>query len=105
MTDQPPIVSTGQDNRQALRCPVRLQARLRDRGAKKFAIDLIDISLTGFRAETVTRLYAGNPVWLTLPGMESLEARVAWVDNAYCGCAFTRPLHPAVFERIVAMGK
>ncbi|MGN6279071.1 MAG: PilZ domain-containing protein [Sphingomonas sp.] len=93
----------GGDHRHALRKAVRLTGQLRDRGAAKFSVDIVDLSVTGFRAETTARLYEGALVWLTLPGMAGLEAKVAWVDNTYCGCAFTQSLHPAVFERIVAL--
>jgi hypothetical protein len=93
------------DQRRALRKAVRLTGQLRDRGSTRFAIDVIDLSTTGFRAETTARLYKGALVWLTLPGMAGLEARVAWVDNARCGCAFSQPLHPAVFDRIVALSE
>jgi|SRR5690242_5820922 len=93
------------EQRRALRKPVRLSGQLRDRGAAKFAVDILDLSTTGFRAETTTRLYEGTIVWLTFPGMAGLEARVAWIDRHLCGCAFSQPLHPAVFDRIVAISE
>ena len=93
------------DHRRALRKSVRLTGQLRDRGSAKFSIDLVDLSTSGFRAETTARLHEGALVWLTLPGMAGLEAKVAWIDNAFCGCAFSQPLHPAVFERIVALSE
>ena len=40
---------------------------------------------------------------LTLPGLAALEAVVAWRDRYKYGCAFAKPLHPAVFEHIVAL--
>ena len=93
------------DLRRALRKAVRLTGQLRDRGSTKFAIDIVDLSTTGFRAETVARLHEGALVWLTLPGMTGLEAKVAWVDHMRCGCSFTQPLHAAVFDRIVAISE
>lgn len=94
------------DKRAALRKPVGLDAQLRDRGASKFAIRVVDISTTGFRAECEFRLYEGALVWLTLPGMAGLEARVAWRDgNFLYGFVFAQPLHEAVLDRIVASGR
>ena len=37
-----------------------------------------------------------------LPGLEASHARVVWAEGQYVGCAFIRPLHPAVLEMIVA---
>jgi len=93
------------EKRAALRKPVSLDAQLRDRGASKFAIRVIDISTTGFRAECDFRLHEDILVWLTLPGMASLEARVAWRDgNFLYGFVFAQPLHEAVFDHIVTLG-
>ena len=93
------------EHRGALRKPVQLDAQLRDRGSSKFAIRVIDISTTGFRAECEFRLHEGTLVWLTLPGMAGLEARVAWRDgNFLYGFVFAQPLHEAVFERIATLG-
>jgi len=93
------------ENRGALRKPVALDAQLRDRGSSKFAVRVVDISTTGFRAECEFRLHEGTLVWLTLPGMAGLEARVAWRDgNFLYGFVFAQPLHEAVFERIATLG-
>lgn len=93
----------GSDKRAAERTPIALDAQLRGRGASKFAIRVVDISTTGFRAECEFRLHEDTLVWLTLPGMASLEARVAWRDgNFLYGFVFAQPLHEAVLDRIVA---
>jgi hypothetical protein len=40
-------------------------------------------------------------VWLRLPGLESLHARVVWMRGHLLGGEFVRPLHPAVLDMIV----
>lgn len=95
----------GSENRRALRKPVRLKARLRERGTSKFLIDVVDLSTTGFRCETSFTLYEGHVVWLTLPGLAGLEATVQWRNRYVYGFAFNRPLHPAVFDHIVALSE
>ncbi|WP_174291708.1 PilZ domain-containing protein [Sphingomonas bacterium] len=92
------------DSRRALRKAVKVRAHLRDRGQTKFEIGVVDLSESGFRAETSFTLWPGTVVWLTLPGLAPLEAVVAWRDKASYGCAFAKKLHPAVFEHIVALG-
>lgn len=91
------------DHRRALRRAVRLEAQLRDRGPTRFTVDVLDLSTAGFRAETSFRLQVGGIVWLTMPGLSGLEAVVAWCEGFQVGCSFRNPLHPAVFDRIVAM--
>jgi hypothetical protein len=91
------------ENRRALRKAVKMRAHLRDRGTTRFEIDIVDLSTTGFRAETSFTLWPGTSVWLTLPGLAGLEAVVAWRDKYRYGCAFTKPLHPAVFDHIIAL--
>ena len=82
-----------------------MRAQLRDRGQTRFEIDVTDLSEAGFRAATSFTLWPGTVVWLTLPGMTPLEAVVAWRDKLSYGCAFARPLHPAVFDHIVALSE
>lgn len=95
---------TGDDHRRALRKAIKVRAHLRDRGQTRFEIDVVDLSLSGFRAQTSFTLWPGTIVWLTLPGMAPLESVVAWRERSTYGCAFAKPLHAAVFEHIVALG-
>lgn len=91
------------ENRTALRRAVRMRAHLRDRGTTRFEIDVLDLSTNGFRAQTSFSLWPGTIVWITLPGLAGLEATVAWREGTIYGCAFAKPLYPAVFEHIVAL--
>ena len=93
------------DNRATLRKAVRLEARVRDRGASRFTVQLLDLSMTGFRGETAFTLRPGSLVWITLPGLQGLEATIAWQRGEYVGGAFRQPLHAAVFEHIVELGR
>lgn len=106
MKDSPPAPDAEvEEHRIALRKPVRLRAQLRDRSHAKFDIDVLDLSTTGFRLKTVFNLPLETIVWVTLPKLSGLEATVAWRDRqtSFYGCRFTNPLHPAVFDHIVAM--
>ena len=95
----------GAESRRSLRKAVTMRAHLRDRGQTRFEIDVTDLSLMGFRAETSFTLWPGTIVWLTLPGLAGLEAVVAWRDKTQYGCAFAKPLHPAVFDHIIALSQ
>lgn len=91
------------DNRRALRLDVRLAAGLREPGSsQRFDVDVIDLSVVGFRCETSFTLTPGSAVFVTIPGLGALECTVAWRRGFTYGCAFDRPLHNAVFDHIVA---
>ncbi len=99
-----PDSTEADEHRHALRRAVKMKAHLRDRGNTRFEIEVVDLSVTGFRAQTSFTLWPGTTVWLTLPGLAALEAVVAWRDKYRYGCAFSKPLHQAVFDHIVALG-
>lgn len=88
------------DFRAAKRRGVRIAAHLRAVGGARFDIDLIDLSMTGFRFESYYPIPVGWRVFLTIPTFAPLEALVAWRDERAFGCRFEQPLHPAVFDTI-----
>ncbi len=83
------------------RVPIELGAGLRQRGASGVSIQVMDLSTHGFRAATHLELPEGTDVWLRLPGLEPCHAKVAWAKGHFIGCAFERPLHPAVLDMII----
>ena len=105
-------LSTGKDfsgssrkGRRADRLPVELGAGLRQRGASGVSVQIMDLSTDGFKAATHLELYPGTDVWLRLPGLEACHARVMWSQGHFVGCAFVRPLHPAVVDMVAARGR
>jgi hypothetical protein len=90
-----------EDGRRAPRTEVVLGAGLRQRGAHAVTVQIMDLSTHGFRAATHLELEVGSDVWLKMPGLESMHARVAWMRGHLMGCAFVRPLHPAVLDMVV----
>ena len=78
---------------------------VREHGSSKFMVKLRDLSVTGFRFETVYSVKINSHIWLTIPGLESLEASVAWHHEPLFGAAFIVPLHPAVCDHIVKQFK
>ena len=91
--------------RRVERVPVELGAGLRQRGASGVSVQVMDLSTEGFKAATHLELHVGSDVWLRLPGLESCQARVMWAEGHFIGCAFVRPLHPAVLDMIVARAR
>ena len=91
----------GANGRKAERTHVEMGAGLRQRGASGVTVRILDLSTHGFRASTHLDLQPGSDVWLKLPGLEALHAKVAWTSAHFVGCAFERPLHPAVLDMVV----
>lgn len=89
------------DGRRAERLGVQMKAALRASGSAKFNVDVIDMSVVGFRFDTVSHLNIGDRVWLTVPGMAGLESAVVWRNRHHYGCEFVSPLHVAVLDHIV----
>ena len=92
-------------SRASERVPIELGAGLRQRGASGVSVLVMDLSIHGFRASTHLQLSDGTDVWLRLPGLEACHAKVVWSKGQYIGCAFERPLHPAVLDMIVRKTK
>jgi len=89
------------NSRVSKRVQTEIDAGLRQRGASGVSVEVTDLSTHGFRASTHLELEKGADVWLRLPGLEAYHARVAWAKGNLIGCAFERPLHPAVLDMIL----
>ncbi|MDG2004648.1 MAG: PilZ domain-containing protein [Novosphingobium sp.] len=93
---------SAQEDRSAPRTKVTIPASLRPSGSRSYQTVVHDLSLSGFSAVAINRLHNGNLVWLTLPGLESLQADVIWWDNSMVGCAFQSLLSPIIHDNILA---
>lgn len=84
------------DVRRALRASVSARARFREMGCNPFEVELHDLSFTGFRMVTYGRPQIGAHIWVTLPGLQALEAVIRRANGNEFGCEFVAPLHPSV---------
>ncbi len=94
--------TAAQEDRCAPRVHLSIPAMLRASGSKSFQTVVQDLSIGGFSATAVVRLNKGTLCWLTLPGLESLQAEVVWWENSVAGCAFSQLLSPIVHDNILA---
>lgn len=90
------------DGRRAERRIVNLAASLREPGASLVDAEIVNLSVTGFGAETEAPLEAGACVYLKLPGLEPTNCRVVWVEGNKAGFEFMSPLHPATLDTVTA---
>ncbi|MEP5938851.1 MAG: PilZ domain-containing protein [Erythrobacter sp.] len=90
-----------QEDRCAPRTKLTIPAQLRASGGRGFQSVVHDLSISGFSAASINRMHEGQVCWLTLPGLESLQAQVVWWDNCMVGCAFMEMLSPIVHDNIL----
>jgi len=90
-----------QEDRCAPRTKLTIPASLRASGGRAFQSVVHDLSISGFSAAAINRMHEGQVCWLTLPGLESLQAQVVWWENCIVGCAFTELLNPIVHDNII----
>lgn len=84
--------SPAQDTRRASRRAARAPSTLRVDGVGPIDVMVHDISETGIRFATPTRLQVGDEVSIGLAGFGSTRARVAWARDDTFGCTFAAPI-------------
>lgn len=87
--------------RKANRRAAGMEAQLRRIGRLSYSVELRDLSRDGCMIDLVERPVIGEVMHVKLPGLETMEARVRWVDNYIAGLKFERPMHPAVYELLL----
>lgn len=80
------------DRRRAARFAVEIEARVRELGETGIEARIVNISRTGFMAETDGRFEVGARVWLMLPNRERANAMVKWTAGEKLGAEFAEPI-------------
>ena len=80
------------ERRQSSRLPVELDARVRELGDTGADARIINISESGFMAESDGRFEVGSRVWLILPGRDRANAVVRWTAGNKLGAEFAEPV-------------
>lgn len=102
------MLDTGRDPerahvpRQASRVSLAGEVSLRRAGQMQYQVSVFDVSEHGCKVEFVEKPRLDEHVWLKFDGLEALEATVCWVDGFAVGLEFARPIHPAVFDLLIA---
>lgn len=81
---------------------IALPAQLRRSSKRAYQVTAIDLSATGCRCEFVDRPQIGERLWIKFDGLEALQSEVTWVEEFNAGLRFETPLHPAVFDMLLA---
>jgi hypothetical protein len=80
------------ERRRASRVPVELDARVRELGANGVEARVLNISESGFMAESEGEFEVGSRIWLMLPGSDRCNAIVKWIAGDRIGAEFADPV-------------
>lgn len=80
------------DRRGSSRVAVELDARVRELGSEGAEARVVNISGTGFMAESTGNFEVGSRVWLILPGRDRASAIVRWTAGDKLGAEFSEPV-------------
>lgn len=87
--------------RRAERVPVDIDTRMRALGATGHDVHIHNLSTHGFMAEADEIYPVDSYVWLKLPGVGEINARIVWRDCFRYGCEFVTPLASAQCEAAI----
>ena len=90
-----------QERRNSARLSRSAEVMMRS-GQYRHAVPLVDMSECGCQTEVAEHVEPGERLFVTLPGLEPLEARVKWENGWRAGFGFERSIHPAVFDHLAA---
>lgn len=96
-----PYLAASKEDRCAPRTRLTIPATLRASGGRAFQSVVHDLSISGFLAASINRMHEGQICWLTLPGLETLQAQVVWWDTCMVGGAFSELLSPIVHDNFL----
>jgi hypothetical protein len=80
------------DRRRAHRLPIEIDATVRELGANGIEARVLNISESGFMAQSEGSFEVGSRVWLMLPGRGRANAVVKWIAGDKLGAEFAEPI-------------
>jgi len=93
----------GSNRRRSARAAVALDTELARGGLDRALCRVTDISIHGARLQTYTELRRGTKIWLRLPHVGEIEAKIVWATDFAAGCHFQNPLTREAFDILAPM--
>lgn len=84
------------------RIRIDAEVSMRRLGQITYRVRLFDASPDGCKVELVERPRIGEHMLVKMPELEAMDGEVCWVEGFTAGLRFGRPMHPAVFDLLVA---
>lgn len=89
--------------RRAKRVPVDIDAQMRELGANWVDVHVHNLSTHGAMIEADGVYPPDSYVWLKLPGIGAVNARIVWRDCFRYGCELVTPLDQAQWGAAIAL--
>ena len=89
-------------SRRSERIELTAEVTLRSPGKPSYRARVLDLSLHGCRLDLIDRPDLDDLVWIKFVGLEALEGKVCWIAGFKAGVRYTNPIHPAVFDLLLA---
>ena len=83
------------------RLPLSAELVVRRAGRRSQVLGASDLSRFGCRLHFTDQPRPADWIWIALPGLSPIEARVRWVKDHHTGVEFVRPIHEAVFDLLL----
>ena len=80
------------DRRRSARVEIEMEARVRELGSEGSEARVVNISDTGFMAESAGDFEVGSRIWLILPARDRASAIVRWTAGDKLGAEFSEPI-------------
>jgi len=80
------------DRRRSERVAVELDAKVRELGSEGTEARVVNISDTGFMAQSSGEFEVGSRIWLMLPGRDRASAIVRWTAGDKLGAEFSEAM-------------
>lgn len=80
------------ERRRAPRREVAIDARVRELGSEGSDARILNLSDTGFMAESGEEFEVGARIWLLLPGRDRAAAVIRWTAGNRLGAEFAEPV-------------
>jgi hypothetical protein len=88
--------------RRSARACISLEATMEEIGAKGVQAQILNLSIDGFMAETEGRFLTGSYVWVKLPGIGPMSAKIIWSRGGRVGARFTAPFAQSDYRGLIA---
>ena len=86
--------------RRAERISLRAEIDFRRAGEHRWRVEILDMSPEGCRVEVPISVGPEDVIWISFPGLETIQGKICWVKEWTVGIEFENPLHPAVFDML-----
>lgn len=90
------------DLRRHARACVSLETTMRELGTSGIGARILNLSIEGVMIESDGRFVTGSYVWIMLPEVGPISAKVIWSRGGRAGARFTAPLSQPDYHHLTA---